>query len=131
MRAFFKGAILAASASLIVACGGGDPITKALGHQDKVVSILESNKDNPEKAGEELEKYIAANKADLDALKAESSKMEETFKADPAAAMELIAKHAETIQKLETRKSAVTTANPALMENAKVQAAMSALGGGL
>jgi hypothetical protein len=131
MRAFFKGAILAASASLLLACGGGDPIAKALGHQEKALGILESNKDNPEKAGDELSKYVEANKADLDAIKAQAKEMEAKFEKDPAAAMELMAKHGEKLGAMMKKLTDLRTNHAALFENEKVKAAMESLEGGM
>ena len=131
MRAFFKGAILAASASLLLACGGGDPIAKALGHQEKALGILESNKDNPDKAGEELSKYVDTNKAELEALKAEAKEMEAKFEKDPAAALEIMSKHGEKLGAMMKKLTDLKTNNAALFENEKVKAAMAALEGGM
>ena len=47
---FMKGLVVAAAASLLVACGGGSPMDKAFAMGDKMISIIESNKTDLDKA---------------------------------------------------------------------------------
>jgi len=55
------------------------PEDRMLSHMEQAISILESNKDNPEKAAEELRKYTEANKADIEALGKELQDMEKSL----------------------------------------------------
>ena len=55
---------------------------RLMAHMDQAISILEANKDNPDKAAEELDKYTAGNKDDLAAIKKELEEMEKTLSED-------------------------------------------------
>lgn len=55
---------------------------RLLNHLEQAISILESNKDNPDKAAEEIKKYTDANKGDMEAIKKELEEMEKTLSDD-------------------------------------------------
>lgn len=55
---------------------------RLMNHMDQAISILESNKDNPEKAAEELKKYTESNKDDMAAIKTELEAMEKSLSDD-------------------------------------------------
>lgn len=135
MRAFFKGALLAASSALIIACGGGSPMDKFAGHLDQIASVIEANKTDADKAADAVEKYIKDNEAEI---KAASKAFADEAKALMSKAMENPEK-AEEIQKefmeknkgltekmeaLEKRMEKLQEENPALKDNARIKAAM-------
>jgi hypothetical protein len=127
MRNLIKTAVLAASTALLVACGGGgDPMGKMFGHQEKITGILEANKEDPDKAAAELEKYQADNAADFEAIKKE---LEGLKAKDEAEMMKLMAPHMEKIAALMAKQTELQKSHPALFENPKVEAAMAAMGG--
>jgi|GEM_PF-2026148 len=145
MRAFFKGAIVAASSALILACGGSGPFDKALDHGEKIASVIEANKGDADKAADAVEKYIADNKADLDAMKAAMEKemgemMAEAMKAgdNPEALADMRKKYASKMESFEKRGKALEARieklkaeNPALKDNARIDAAMAGLFGSM
>jgi hypothetical protein len=59
--------LIAAVVSLAVGCGGGanDPVNKIYGYYDKVLSILEQNKADPQKAGTEIQTYYKSIEQDM------------------------------------------------------------------
>lgn len=146
MRAFFKGAILAVSSTLILACGGGGgAFDKAADHADKMVSLIESNKTDANKAADAVEKYIADNKVALEPIKADIQKMMgemmgEMMAAgddkDKAAAIEKkyqpqLEGFEKRTKALEERMNKLQAENPALKDNPRIEAAMESLFGGI
>ena len=120
-----KAIILAAVSSLLFACGSSDPMGKALDHQEAMLKILESNKDNPDNAGDKLEEYVKANEASFKAIKEAGEKMKDK---DPAELGEMLKKYGARLQELMDKSKKLMEANPKLFENEKVQKAMGALG---
>jgi len=122
-----KAALFAAAASMLLACGGGDPMAKAFQHQEAMLKILEDNKDDTDKAVTALEAYMEKNKAALEALQKEGAEfqasLQKMFKEDPVKAAELIAKHAPRTEALAKRQAALAESNPELMAHEKVRAA--------
>lgn len=101
MRTFIRTLLISVSFSFLVACGGGGPIGKAINHEKAMLKIVESNKDDGEKAKVELEKYVADNKAEIDGLKAEMEKLEKEIGDDDAKQMEAIAPHMDALMENE------------------------------
>ena len=63
---FSKGIIIAASTAFLMACGGGGGTAdKLMGYQEKMMSIIESNKGDLDKAATELKAFADANKAEF------------------------------------------------------------------
>ncbi len=79
-----KLAALMAFATLFMACGGSSPIAAVTEHAGKLVELVESNKEDPKKAEEVVDKYLEDNKDALAKLKTEMKKVEEEMKADPS-----------------------------------------------
>lgn len=69
---------LVIAASFLFGCKKA-PADRLMNHMDQMISILESNKDNPDKAAEEIKKYADSNKGDMDAIKKELEEMEKSL----------------------------------------------------
>lgn len=128
----FKGFVVAACAAFLMACGGGSPADKLMGHADKVVSLLESNKSDLDKAAKEIQAYFDSNKATMEADMKEIQKWAgeqmEKFKDDPAGA----AKFAEEMQKkgegIQARMEALEKEVPGIKEHEGLKKAMEGMG---
>lgn len=104
MRTFLRTLFLGLSVSLLVACGGGGPVGKALEHQKAMLKIVEANKTDAAKAASELEAYIKTNEADLTAVKAEMEKLKAEAKDDMGKAMAIMNDHKDAIMEVQELK---------------------------
>ncbi|HRE91217.1 MAG TPA: hypothetical protein PK095_19010 [Myxococcota bacterium] len=128
----FKGFVVAACAAFLMACGGGSPADKMLGHADKIISLLESNKGDLDKAAKEVQAYFDANKATMESEKQEIQKWAaeqmEKFKDNPEGAM----KFAEEMQKkgegIQARMEALEKEVPGIKEHEGLKKAMEGMG---
>lgn len=119
---FSKGIIIAASTAFLMACGGGGTADKLMGYQEKMMSIIESNKGDLDKAATELKAFVEANKADFQAaMKAMGEEMKGKSE-EEAKAMQ--AKYAEKAAELEKRGEALEKDIPGLKDHAGIKEAM-------
>jgi len=119
-----KGLIIAATTAFVMACGGGSPADKLMGHQEKILSILESNKSDLDKAATEVKTYVDANKANMKAAMEEMMKMGEALKADPEKAAKMMADFGEKKDAMEKRMEALEKEVPGIKDHAGIKAAM-------
>ncbi len=128
MKRSLATAILAAVAAVLVLGAGcsKSPLAKAADYTKQAVSILEANKDNPEKAASELEKYAADNEADLKAVAAEMEKFKAEVEKDPSKVADAM-EHMGPMLEAAGKMMELMNSNPELMKNEKVQAALGKL----
>lgn len=124
IASFTKGLVIAASTAFIMACGGGSPADKLMGYQEKVLSILESNKGDLDKAAKEVGEYIASNKDAMKATMGEMMKMQEELEKDPEKAAKMMAEFAEKKDALEKRMEQLEKDVPGIKEHAGLKEAM-------
>ncbi len=129
---FFQGIVVAAASAFLIACGGGSPMDKMMGHMEKVVSIIEGNKGDLDKAAKEVQAYADSNKAALEAVAKDMAKwgeeMEAKTKDDPAA-MEKFMKEMESKGAgLKARSEALEKDVPGFKEHEGLQKALASLG---
>jgi hypothetical protein len=122
---FSKGIIIAASTAFLMACGGGGTADKLMGYQEKMMSIIESNKGDLDKAAVELKTFVDANKADFQA--AMKSMAEEMKGKSEEEAKALQAKYAEKAAEMEKRGEQLEKDIPGLKDHAGIKAAMAGL----
>lgn len=122
---FSKGLIIAATTAFVMACGGGSPADKLMGYQEKILSILENNKTDLDKAATEIKTYVDANKANMKAAMEEMMKMGEQLKADPEKAAKMMAEFAEKKEAMEKRMEALEKEVPGIKDHAGLKDAMS------
>jgi len=118
-----KGLIIAATTAFVMACGGGSPADKLMGHQEKILSILESNKTDLDKAAAEVKTYVEANKAAMK-TSMEEMKLGEELKSDPEKAAKMMAEFAEKKDAMEKRMEALEKEVPGIKDHAGLKAAM-------
>jgi len=131
-----KAALIAAVASLLLACGKKDAaetagaaaaeqdvFAKVLQHQEAMLKILEDNKDDTAKAVAALEAYKETNKAALAALEKEGEEFAKGFEDNPMAALEALAKYKPRFEALTKRQMALAQSHPELMAHEKVRSA--------
>lgn len=94
--------------------------------QEKMVEILSTHASDPDKAGEELMAYATDKSESL----AKFQGVQQRLQGDQAAAMEFAQKHMPRIAALGQKLSEIVQANPELLTNEKVQAAMAKMNGG-
>jgi hypothetical protein len=126
---FSKGIIIAASTAFLMACGGGGTADKLMGYQEKMMSIIESNKGDLDKAATELKAYVEANKADFQA--AMKSMMEEMKGKSAEEATAIQAKYAEKAAEMEKRGEQLEKDIPGLKDHAGIKEAMGGLMAGM
>jgi len=119
-----KGLIIAATTAFVMACGGGSPADKLMGHQEKILSILESNKTDLDKAAAEVKTYVEANKAAMKTSMEEMMKLGEELKSDPEKAAKMMAEFAEKKDAMEKRMEALEKEVPGIKDHAGLKAAM-------
>lgn len=131
------------------ACGGGGPAGKLIDHMDKVVGLLEKNKEDATKANEAIKGYMADHKAEMESLatdmqkkvaEVQASLKEKMEKAStPAEKMEIAKEAMEKMgldeatmkrgQELDTRVKKVLEENPTLKENTELMAQLDGVEG--
>lgn len=127
IASFTKGLVIAASTAFIMACGGGSPADKLMGYQEKVLSIVENNKSDLDKAAKEVSEYIAANKDSMKAAMADMMKMQEELEKDPEKAAKMMAEFAEKKDALDKRMEALEKDVPGIKDHAGLKDAMRAM----
>jgi hypothetical protein len=126
-----KGLVMATAAALFMACGGS-PADKLEGYQDKVLTILENNKGDLDKAAKEVESFISSNKDDFQ--KATKELMEwamKKFADDPAGAEKFQKDMEDRMKKFQARMEALEKAVPGIKEHEGLQKAMASLAEGM
>jgi hypothetical protein len=99
MNRIFKGLLLAASASFLVACGGPSPLSKALDHQIAMLKIVEANKSDVAKATSELDQYVKTNEAAFkEILKGVGEMKAETKTKSASEAMGVLQDHSDQLK---------------------------------
>ena len=124
---FMKGLVVAAAASLLVACGGGSPMDKAFAMGDKMISIIESNKTDLDKAAKELTEYLASKKDDLSKMKEEMEKFQQEAMKDPSKIEEMEKTMKAKGEALEARMKKLQEDVPAIKDHEGIKAAMGGL----
>jgi gas vesicle protein len=126
------GFLIAAASALLIACGGGNPTDKLISHADKVLSIVESNKTDLDKAAKEVEAYMAANKSDIEKLAEDIKKWGEDFEAkhkDDPAALESFGKDMQAkMEKVEARMEALAKDVPGFESHEGLKKALGDMG---
>jgi len=124
----FKGFVVAACASFLMACGGGSPADKLMGHMDKVVSIIEANKGDLDKAAKEVQGFFDSNKdavqADAKAVMEWAQEQAKKFESDPEGAMKFAKDMEEKGAGLKARMDALEKEVPGLKDHEGLKKAM-------
>jgi hypothetical protein len=102
----FKGLVIAMTGALVMACGGS-PADKMMSYQEKVVSIVESNKKDLDKAAKEVSEYLASNKDAIKATQTELMKMTEELEKTPEKLAELMKEFEKRGEALKARMEAL------------------------
>jgi hypothetical protein len=121
---FSKGLVVAATTAFIMACGGGSPADKMMSYQEKVLSILESNKGDLDKAAKEVGEYVASNKEAMKATMGERMKMAEELKSDPEKAAKMMSEFEEKRKAMEARMEALEKEVPGIKDHEGLKNAM-------
>ncbi|MFO0747909.1 MAG: hypothetical protein U1F43_19950 [Myxococcota bacterium] len=116
--------IVVSAFCLVAACGGSTPVDKMVGHMEKLASILEDNKANPDKAGDAVAAYMKDNEASLKAAKDEAEKYMDTMKEGDKMDVDAMTKVMEKVAPIMERMEKLKKENPELMKNEKVHDAM-------
>lgn len=125
---FVKGLVIAATTAFFMACGGGNsPADKMMAFQDKLLSIVESNKSDLDKAATEVKAYVEANKGDLQNMMAEMGKMAEELQKDPEKLAKMMEEFKGKQEAMEKRMEALEKEVPGLKDHAGLKEAMSGL----
>ena len=124
---FVKGLVIAATTAFFMACGGGSPADKMMAFQDKLLSIVESNKGDLDKAAAEVKSYIEGNKDSLQAMMADMGKMAEELKNDPEKMAKMMEEFKGKQEAMEKRMEALEKEVPGLKDHAGLKDAMGGL----
>lgn len=128
---FFKGIVVAALAAFFMACGG-NPADKMMGHMDKLVSLIEANKGDLDKAAKEVEAFFAANKdamqADVKAAMEWGMEQQAKFKDDPEGAKKFMEDMEKRGEGLKKRMEALEKEVPGIKEHEGLKKAMEGMG---
>ncbi len=124
---FSKGLVIAATTAFLMACGGGSPADKMMGYQEKILSILESNKSDLDKAAAEIKSYIESNKDEMKAAMGEMVKMTEELKSDPEKAAKMMAEFGEKQEAMQKRMEELEKEVPGIKEHEGIRDATMAM----
>lgn len=124
ISALCKGLFVGITAAIVMGCGGS-PADKMMSYQDEVLSILEANKDDLDKAAEEVGKYIEANKEDMKATMGEVMAMSKELEKDPEKAAKMKAEFDQKRKAMEARMEALEKEAPGIKDHAGIKAAVS------
>ena len=109
---------------LVFGCGQSSPLEKFVNHLDKIVSILEQNDDDTEKAASEAEKYLNDNLDEISQLVSKINSPEEIKKIKEGLEntdfVFLLSSIIDRISVLEKK-------NPALMQDSRIIKALQPL----
>jgi len=104
-----KAAVLAVAASLLLGCGGGDPMSRQADLAEGLLKAVEAHKDDPAKATEAATKYIERNAGKFRAIGADLEKLSfEELRG-------LAEKHQSRMEALGARSEALQESNPGLV----------------
>ncbi len=96
-----------------------------LGHQEKMLAILEQHAADPAKAGAELTKYAEANAAELNKL----AEVQRRLANDTEAAMSFAKKNMARVSAMAMKVSKLMKDHPTLLDDPKIVEAMAKLSG--
>lgn len=126
-----KGFVVVAVAAFFMACGGS-PADKMMGFQEKLVSILEANKGDLDKAASEVDAFLTSNK---DAMKSTMKEMmewgmaqQEKFKNDPEGAKKVAEDMEKKSEAFTARMKKLEEEVPAMKEHEGLNKAMAKMG---
>jgi peptidoglycan hydrolase CwlO-like protein len=92
------------------ACAGDDAVQKVYTYMDKTLSLVDANKNDPNKAADEVHSYISSIQSQLDSLV-------NKFENDPEKTKQL----AEKLKPLFDKQERILKSNPALRKNIRLQ----------
>ena len=121
---FTKGLVIAATTAFLMACGGGSAADKMMGYQEKVLSILEDNKGDLDKAAKAIGEYIAANKDSMKATMAEMEKMAEELQKDPEKLAKMMTEFEEKKKSMQERMEKLEKDVPGIKDHQGLKDAM-------
>jgi hypothetical protein len=122
-----KGLVIAATTAFLMACGGGSPADKMMGYQEKILSILESNKKDLDNAAKEISAYIESNKDEMKATMGAMAKMTEELKNDPEKAAKMMAEFGEKQEAMQKRMEELEKEVPGIKDHAGIRDATMAM----
>jgi hypothetical protein len=94
-------------------CAGDDAVQKVYEYMDKTLSIIETHKDNPAKAADEVNSYITGIQSQLD-------KVIDEFENNTEKTKQL----ADKLKPLFEKQERLLTHNPGLRKNIRLQQAL-------
>lgn len=125
---FVKGLIVAASASFLLACGGGGPADKMFSIYDKALTAVENNKGDLDKAAKEVQAIVDANK---EAFAASMKELGEMAQKDPEGAKKLQESMEGKMKAMKERTEKLEKEIPGLKDHEGLKNAMKGLMGGM
>jgi len=123
----FSAFVIAATTAFLMACGGGSPADKLMSFQDKVLSILEDNKSDLDKAAKEIKSYLESNKDSLKTTMADMQKMAEDLKGDPEKMASMMADVEKKKEAMDKRMEQLEKDVPGIKDHAGLKEAMGSM----
>ena len=116
-RLFLCAVTLTLAAVFLFGCKKA-PEDRMLAHVTAAIGILETNKDDPDKAADELQKYFDSNKADMEAMMKEIQELDQGMSDEEKEkkGKEMEAKMGDVMKRITKLQSE----NPKLFTNEKV-----------